>query len=94
MERCKRKKDLQIHHKRVDGGNEINNAQVLCEPCHKATASHSDPNHTSPQPFTQSVKDEALKLAGNQCQCTKGQCCDSLEGGEEINEEIGKKYDK
>jgi len=30
MARCTRKRGLEVHHKRRDGGNDLNNAEVLC----------------------------------------------------------------
>ncbi len=75
MSRCERTWDLEVHHKRVDGGNGLNNAMVLCRTCHKNTSSWCDPNHRSPEPFSDSIKKQALERAGNRCECEKGTCC-------------------
>ncbi len=75
MSRCKRTWGLEVHHKRVDGGNGLDNAMVLCQKCHANTSSYGDSNHKSPEPFSQEIKEKALKRAGNQCECTKGTCC-------------------
>jgi len=45
MARCARTNDLQVHHKRRAGGNDLDNAQVLCKPCHEATATFSTPGN-------------------------------------------------
>lgn len=75
MARCIRTWGLQVHHKRVEGGNSLDNAMVLCEKCHYNTSTYGDSNHKSPPPFSQDTKDAALKRAGNRCECTKGDCC-------------------
>jgi 5-methylcytosine-specific restriction endonuclease McrA len=71
MARCTRTTNLEIHHIRRDGGNDISNAQVLCQKCHRETHSYGRQGH-SPTPFPQDVKDKALKKAGYQCECTSG----------------------
>lgn len=73
MARCRRTTDLEVHHKNVDCGNGLDNAMVLCHQCHAHT--HRAPNPKSPQPFTDGIKNEALRRAGYQCQCEKGICC-------------------
>ena len=52
------------------GGNDIGNAEVLCEPCHQATRSFGVPGK-SPPAFSQEVKTRAISNAGNRCQCTR-----------------------
>lgn len=74
MARCTRTTNLEIHHKRRDGGNGIENAMVLCQKCHAATTTYGTPG-TSPAPFPQSVKDLALKNAGYRCECTSLSGC-------------------
>lgn len=74
MARCTRTRDLEVHHIRRDGGNDISNAEVLCQPCHKATLTYGIPGKTPP-PFSEQVKQEALKNAHNQCQCTRTGGC-------------------
>lgn len=75
MSRCSRTWGLEVHHKRVDGGNGLDNAMVLCHPCHVNTSSYGDTGHNSPEPFTETTKKLALARAGNQCECQKGTCC-------------------
>jgi 5-methylcytosine-specific restriction endonuclease McrA len=70
MARCTRKWGLEVHHKRRDGGNGLDNAEVLCAKCHEATSTYGDPGK-SPDPFSEETKEKAMKRAGNQCECTK-----------------------
>lgn len=72
--RCERTSNLEIHHKRRDGGNDIENAEVLCKICHTATATFGTPGKTPP-PFPESVKERALRRAGNRCECKKVAVC-------------------
>lgn len=74
MARCTVKRSLEVHHKRRDGGNSLENAEVLCQNCHKATSTYGV-SGTSPEPFTQETKDKALKRANNQCECTRTGGC-------------------
>lgn len=73
MARCPSTRNLEIHHLRRDGGNDIANAQVLCQPCHSKTASYGAPGKSPPE-FDQATKDRALRRAGNQCECARGGC--------------------
>jgi len=75
MSRCNRTRDLEVHHKRIDGGNGLDNAMVLCHQCHVNTCSYGDSNHKSPEPFTATTKILALARAGYRCECEKGECC-------------------
>ncbi len=75
MSRCTRTWDLEVHHIRIDGGDGLDNARVLCKKCHQNTSTYCDPNHKSPPAFNQETKDKALKRAGHRCECTKGTCC-------------------
>ena len=74
MSRCKRTRNLEIHHIRRDGGNDINNAKVLCQKCHSATSTYGV-SGKSPLPFTPMIKSMALEKAGNQCECTSNSGC-------------------
>lgn len=74
MARCNRTTDLDVHHKRRDGGNTLDNAEVLCQPCHKATTTFGEPGH-SPEPFDEATKQAALRRAGNRCECTRTGGC-------------------
>lgn len=75
--RCFNTKDLEVHHKRIDGGNNLDNAMVLCHRCHVNTDSYGDSNHKSPPAFSETTKILALARAGNRCECTKGTCCNT-----------------
>lgn len=75
MVRCKRTWGLEIHHKRIDGGNDLGNAQVLCQKCHENTSSYGSPDHKTPPAFSEETKKAALKRAEHRCECTKGACC-------------------
>lgn len=74
MGQCTRTTNLEIHHIKRDGGNDISNAQVLCQKCHSATHTYGEPGH-SPLDFPADVKKKALENAGNQCQCTSYRGC-------------------
>jgi len=74
MARCARTWGLEVHHKRRDGGNNLNNAEVLCGPCHEATSTYGQPG-PSPPPFSDLIRNLALECANNQCQCERiGSC--------------------
>ena len=75
MSRCKATTDLEIHHKRVDGGNDSNNAQVLCHECHVNTSSFGTHGHNPPE-FSAKTKQEVLEQSGNRCECIKTGCHD------------------
>jgi 5-methylcytosine-specific restriction endonuclease McrA len=69
MARCTRTTNLEVHHKRKDGGNKIDNAMVLCQPCHAKTDSYGKPGD-SPADFPEDVKEQAKRNAGYRCECT------------------------
>lgn len=71
--RCNNTYRLEIHHINRGAGNTLSNAIVLCHKCHENTYSYGRPG-SSPEDFPQSVKDQALKKAGNRCQCTANNC--------------------
>ena len=73
MSRCFSKNNLEVHHKRRDGGNGIENAQVLCQDCHANTSTYGVEGK-SPPPFSKETKDTAKELAGYRCECEKGDC--------------------
>lgn len=74
MPRCTRTRGLEVHHKRRDGGNGLDNAEVLCSQCHTSTSTFGNPG-TSPPPFSDETKQKALKKAGYQCECTRTGGC-------------------
>ena len=74
MARCTRTRNLEVHHKRRDGGNDLSNAEVLCEPCHEATSTYGVPGSAPPE-FIEETKQAALRRAGNQCECTRTGGC-------------------
>lgn len=74
MSRCNKTRNLEVHHKRRDGGNGLDNAEVLCQNCHSATSTYGT-DGKSPEPFLQQTKDRAFVRAGNRCECTKVSSC-------------------
>lgn len=74
MARCTRVKELEVHHIRRDGGNDIGNAKVLCQQCHAATGTYGNPGK-SPIPFSLDTKVNAIAKADFQCECTSNSGC-------------------
>jgi 5-methylcytosine-specific restriction endonuclease McrA len=74
MSRCTRTSNLEIHHIRRDGGNDIFNAQVLCQQCHSATHTYGIQGPIPPS-FPEDVKKRALIRAGHQCECISSRGC-------------------
>ena len=74
MARCTRTRELQVHHVRRDGGNGLDNAEVVCPPCHEGTWTYGTPGYSPPE-FTEDTKARALRRAGNQCECTRTTGC-------------------
>lgn len=68
--RCTNMAELECHHILTTGGCGIDNAQILCKPCHAATESYGRPG-LPPPPFSPAIKDLAMTGAGGRCQCTK-----------------------
>ena len=92
MGRCKATENLEIHHKRRDGGNGIENAQVLCHSCHVNTSTYGVEGKSPPE-FSSEIKDDALFHAGNRCECVKEGCHVSDEEISIINKTLsGLKY--
>ena len=73
MSRCGSTDKLQVHHKRRDGGNDIGNAEVLCQECHENTSTYGVHGKKSPD-FSEATKKEALKRAGYSCECERTGC--------------------
>ena len=73
MGRCNSRENLEVHHKRRDGGNGIENAKVLCQDCHANTSTYGVEGK-SPPPFSSKIKDEAKELAGYRCECEQDDC--------------------
>ena len=73
MARCKNTTKLEVHHKNRSGSNGLDNAEVLCQDCHGKTASYGQPGK-SPPDFSDAVKQAALRIAGNQCECGRDHC--------------------
>ncbi|GHT87100.1 hypothetical protein FACS1894137_13710 [Spirochaetia bacterium] len=73
MSRCTATKDLDVHHKRRDGGNDIDNALVLCRACHVNTSTYGKEGK-SPPAFSNETRTAVLNRAGNQCECEKKDC--------------------
>lgn len=74
MPRCTWTENLEVHHIKRNGGNDIENARVLCQKCHEATKTYGLHGNTPPN-FDQKTKDQALKDAGYQCECTSNGVC-------------------
>ncbi len=74
MARCTKTSGLEVHHRRRDGGNGLDNAEVLCGPCHEATSTYGVPGK-SPPPFSDGTKQRALARAGGRCECTRTGGC-------------------
>lgn len=74
MSRCTITTGLEVHHKRRDGGNKLENAEVLCQKCHAETLTYGTPGK-SPEPFTYKTKMDALIKAGYRCECTRISGC-------------------
>ena len=74
MARCTKYYGLEVHHIRRDGGNGLDNAEVLCGSCHEATSTYGTPGRTPP-PFSEETKAKAMRRAGNQCECTRTGGC-------------------
>jgi len=66
---------LTVHHIDRNSGNGINNARVLCNPCHTQTPTYGKEG-TSPPDFSEATRKQALKDAENKCQC--GGCDECL----------------
>jgi len=73
MGRCGSTENLEVHHKRRDGGNDIGNAEVLCQKCHENTGTYGVSGKSPPE-FSEATKKEALKKAGNRCECERDGC--------------------
>lgn len=73
MPRCKRTTNLEVHHIRRDGGDGLDNAEVLCQKCHEATHSYGTEG-SSPPEFSQLTKLLAKQKAKYQCECTRSGC--------------------
>ncbi len=74
MRRCRRTGELEVHHKRRNGGNNLSNAEVLCKTCHTATSTYGAPGKTPPA-FIEETKSAALKRARHQCECARSGGC-------------------
>lgn len=73
MARCTKTANLEVHHKRRNGEAVLSNAEVLCKPCHADTASFAT-HGPSADDFPESVKQAALRMAGNRCECERITC--------------------
>jgi len=73
MDKCGSTEKLHVHHKRRDGGNDIGKAEVLCQKCHKNTSTYGVHGKRSLE-FSETTKKEALKRAGNRCECERTEC--------------------
>ncbi len=71
MARCTRREGLEVHHTRPAGGNGLDDAVVLCSPCHTIGMLANGLPSTSPRPFDEATKQMALRRAGFRCECTR-----------------------
>ena len=75
MSRCTSKTELEVHHKRRDGGNGFDNAELLCQDCHEATETYGKEGPTPPA-FGAFVKTYVRWIrARNRCECTREGGC-------------------
>jgi len=73
MNRCVSTDRLEVHHKRRDGGNDLNNTQVLCHDCHVNTITYGKEGKSPPE-FSEEIKKAAKKRSGFRCECRKDNC--------------------
>ncbi len=71
MFRCTRTMSLDIYQKRQDGGDNLDNAEVLCHQCHEANGEKGD----SPADFSELTMLAVLKRAGGHCECERTEGC-------------------
>jgi hypothetical protein len=67
MSRCEVTDDIEIYHKDPNGGNDLSNAQVLCQHCREKTGADGNGLRS----FLPKTKEDALKRAGNRCEGEK-----------------------
>jgi 5-methylcytosine-specific restriction endonuclease McrA len=73
MGRCYSQYGLEVHPIRQDGGDGLDNAEVLCARCHLAASTSGDPGGRPPD-LEEATRTVARLLAGNKCQCTRATC--------------------
>ncbi len=71
MAQCANTINLEVHHKNINGGNDILNAEVLCQICHQNTASYGVAGRESPPPFDETTRQLAFSRANFICECTR-----------------------
>ena len=74
MGRCRIVFNLAVRHKHADGGNLIDNTEVLCPICRFNTGPHGRPGRNSPPDFDEEIKFSALRKVKYRCECTREQC--------------------
>ena len=74
MSRCSRKAYLEVYHIDATRGNSIENARVLCQPCHARVSGNEKPGITPPD-FSVETMAIAFLRAGHQCECTNPTGC-------------------
>ena len=92
--RCNSTEDLEVHHKRIDGGNDIDNAELLCHYCHEHTSSYGKNGHPSPPEFNEDVKLKVYIRAGGKCECTRSHCHDEKSKNEYLQRKLMEEYYK
>ncbi|HMM20846.1 MAG TPA: hypothetical protein PKA10_08890 [Selenomonadales bacterium] len=74
MARCIRTRKLEVYHRKSDGGNGLDNAEVLCPACREALSA-ALPAGVYPPAFSAATKQTALRNSGNRCECTRTGGC-------------------
>jgi hypothetical protein len=78
MSRCTLTENLRVYYKEIDGGKGIDNAQVLCHRCN-ANTPRGDTGEKGSLIFSNETEKEALKRAGNRCECERDDCHTNIE---------------
>lgn len=73
MSQCQNIKNIDVRHKRSNRGNDLDNAEVLCQACYEKTAMYKQSKYVT-EPFPNNIKAVAMALAKNKCQCTRVGC--------------------
>lgn len=69
MTRCIKTTNLEVYYIRTEGGNDVDNAVVLCQRCHFNT--NGNATHPKvPTSFPPNVVEKAIRRAKNRCECT------------------------
>ena len=75
MPQCNRTKNLKVYLKRKNGGNELDNAIVMCDECYKAFIYGGENSEDESNQFSETTKMLAMVLAHYRCECTSSNGC-------------------